>query len=174
MLASQWIVSDGGPLICVEQTLAALWGGISALTVPIEDLTSDYDRICQKFCFLFTVSLSRGQALALGEAKLDTAFWRSQTGELFIVQISTCEEHVDIGAVLDATRADDFENPRSTTIVSFASPDIVIFNSAASGAEAEGEWISTTVEPGSYRIITQWYERDPRCSLVLHRFDRFS
>ena len=92
---SNWITSNGGPLICMEQKLEASWGGTNFLSVPVPDLRSDYDRICQSFEYIRALPLVAGQALALGELKLETMFWQSSAAIPFVVQVFGSEEYFD-------------------------------------------------------------------------------
>ena len=172
MSLSKWIMSNGGPLICMEQKLEGSWGGTEALSIPTPGLRSDYDRICQTFEYIYTLPVAGGQALALGELTLDTTFWRSRTATLFLVQVATCEEDFDLGMTMSSVASDSFDNTCMITEFVFSSADIVVFDSAERGSDAKKPYIGSSLHPGTYIIRTRLFDADPTCSLLLHRFDK--
>ena len=128
-----WIMSGGGPLIGLEARFAASWGGVSRLTVLKAGAANDYERPSEKLGFLSSVPLQVGWALVFGEGPLDTAFWRSSNGTLFVVRTEYCDPDVDIRAIMSALDEKIFENPREVLEFTFELPDVILFDSAEEG-----------------------------------------
>ena len=171
-LESPWIMSEGGPLICLETALLHSWGGIFNLSVSAANATNDYDRACLTRRFLDTVELQSGSALIIGDEALDTCFWTSDEGCLYIVRIFFCESDFDLTEKLISLPHAIFDNPLDTLRMEFRSADITMFDSAEEGSDDEIKSVSAILEPGCYDILTQNFEPDDGTSLYLNKFQK--
>ena len=169
-----WIMSEGGPLICLEAKFAPSWGGVFRLTVSKTGAKNDYERPDNRLYFLQSIPLQVGKALIFGEGPLDTAFWHSDNDRLFIARIYYCEPDVDVDVIMRAVDESIFENPRESLEFYFGSSELIMFDSAEEGDEPDKKSVTASIEPGRYEILTQTYEPDELTALVLHRFDRIA
>lgn len=167
----KWIMSEGGPLICMEKRFMESWRGCDALSIGGDGAPNDYERAARVFDYLEVLSLRDGQALVFGEGPLDTSIWRSNGGQLFLVRVFACEEEVDVESAIQALKMHDFDNPGEALDFSFATSDLVLFDSAEAGNEPAKDCLAFSITPGRYKILTQPYHPDSLTSLVLHRFD---
>ena len=169
-----WIMSGGGPLIAMESKLQISWGGVLRLTVAQAAAETDYDRPPEELDYLQSIDLHDGSALIFGNGPLDTAFWQSQRGKLFIVRVIYCEPSFDFESVMRQIDRDGLCAPCEEMDFSFATGELVMFDSADDGAHTEKERVQARILPGKYKIITQTIEYANSAYLILHRFDRVS
>ena len=64
-----------------------------------------------------------------------------------------------------------FDKPKEILTCEIIAPHHVMFDSAEPGDDPDKKFVSISIKPGNYRILTQTYEPDAETSLVLHRFD---
>ena len=145
-----WIVSGGGPLICLEKRLENSWGGADALTVEAMNAKSDYDRACQPRDYVNIVPVKEGFALILGDMPLDSSIWTTNIGTLTIVRVFYSAPNKDVDELLSHLDQSIFSNPIESIAFSFQSSAISLFDSVEPGSEAEKPSLSFEVEPGNY------------------------
>lgn len=165
-------MSEGGPLILLEERLEPTWGGIDRLSIEVGDAKTDYDRACRLKGYLGVIPVPGGVAVLL-TAPYDTSVHRAPSGALMVVQIECAPPDFDdkfdqVVAGVDETM---FDRPYSTTQITFRSAALSMFDSAEPGGLATKERVLFAISPGTYRIATQEYEPDPETSLVLHRLE---
>lgn len=61
----KWIMSGGGPLICLEKRVCEVWGGVFRLSTPCSYEQNDYDRLEHCNDWLNVVPVGDTQALIL-------------------------------------------------------------------------------------------------------------
>jgi hypothetical protein len=169
------IQSAGGFLICVESRLADQWRGIDGLSVTpdasMTGVTTDYDRASRiPNQFVCVLRLRHGAALILGERPLITGVWKNSLNQAIIWRISYAEEDDDIPRLLGSLTEQSFEAPLESIEFSFDSPNVVIFDSAWPGDEAQSESVSFDIAPGRYQVTTHVVQPTPMTELLLHRF----
>lgn len=167
----RWIMSGGGPLICMEDRLRSLWAGNDGVTVPATHASTDYDRACELNSYLNLIQLKSGSALTLGDMPLETAVWSAGFGGVVIVRMFYANAAADIDAILH--RLDDriFLDPIETLNFQAASSKFVIFDSAYAGNDIDNEKIFFELPPARYRVDTQKLDPDDEISLLLHKFE---
>ena len=167
-----WIMSEGGPLICLEEASAASWGGVQRLSVKKPGAATDYDRACDGLRkWLTSAPLEDGAALFF-QGPFDTSFWqRAQDGKLFVVRIEACEIDTNFEAVMNDLDETMFESPIENLSFTFKQSDLIMFDSAEEGNEVNKKSVRQKIGPGTYNIITSYYETE-QLSLLFHRFDR--
>jgi hypothetical protein len=169
-----WIMSEGGPLICMEAALAPSWRGVFGLSLRSDEAPNDYERAGGVERYVETLPLQSGQALVFGEGPLDTSVWKAESGQVFLVRIFACDEGVDFDAIMRGVEQSLFDSPAEQLEISFATPDLVIFDSAERGLESAKDCLAFSLAAGRYRILTQRYDPSPEAWLILHRFDRIA
>lgn len=167
------IESLGGFLICVESRLARQWRGVDGISInpdaSTKGVATDYDRACgipnQYLCVL---PLRQGAALILGERPLITGVWKNHLNQLIIWRISYADPDDDVPSLLASLNEKSFGAPLESIEFSFGSRNVVIFDTAFPGDEAES--VSFDIEPGRYLVTTHVVKPTPSAELLLHRF----
>ena len=169
------VESAGGPLICIESRLSHQWRGIDGLSIKPDasmvGISTDYERTYRRpNKFLDVLTLTHGAALILGDRPLITGVWKNSFNQVIIWRISYAEEDDDVPTMLASLTEKSFEAPLASIEFSFDSPNVVIFDSACPGDEAQSESVSFDVAPGRYQVTTHVIKPTRRAELVLHRF----
>jgi hypothetical protein len=168
-----WIKSGGGPLICLEATLADAWQGIGGSLEPnLPPGMTDYDRGCGVDTYLGIISVGGGSALLLGDMPLQTFVWKD-LDEVIIARFIYAEAETELSDIMPTLDRRCFDNPVETLLYTNVDRDMVIFDSAYEGSSDEMKKLTFQLTPGNYRILTCPVEPDKSTSLVLRRFDRF-
>src|ERR1700704_1860564 len=169
------VESAGGPLICVESTLSRQWKGIDGLSVKpaasMGRISTDYERAYRgpNLC-LSALPLLRGSALILGDRPLITGVWKNALNQVIVWRICFADPADDVPRMLASLSEKSFEAPFESIVFSFGSRNIVIFDSALPGDEAQEESVSFEIAPGKYQVTTHLVHPTPRAELMLHRF----
>ena len=177
MRGLDWVMSAGGALICIGDDYVPFWGGILRLTIDSGIKKNDYERTYGLSRYADVVPLSKGNALLFGQGPLDTSFWIDKNQTIYIIRIYFCDSHADdtsFDKIMQNLDESLFERPREVLDFDVASSRLVMFDSANDGTDIDDKVVSVDIEPGRYRVLTQTYDPDPTCSLVLHRFDRLA
>jgi hypothetical protein len=169
------VESAGGPLICIECHLSPQWKGIDGLSIKPDastaGITTDYERAYRgPNKFLAVLKLKQGAALILGDRPLITGVWKNSLNHVIIWRISYAEPEDDVASLLASLTEKSFEAPLESIEFAFRSPNVVIFDSALPGDEAEAESVSFDMVPGRYQVTTHLVKPAPKTELVLHRF----
>lgn len=167
-----WIMSGGGPLICLETRCKKSWGGVDRLTVVCADANTDYDRACRARDYTSVIPLRNGSGLVLGGGPIDTSLWYAKSGAFLIVQVFCSEADVHEEAYLAGMNDTIFSNPIQRAEFSFGSEELILFDSAEPGDDIIGQSISFHIDPGRYRILTQTFDPSPDISFLLHKFEK--
>ena len=171
----RWIKSGGGPLVCIERRLARLWRGVDGNSTPrhIDTNDTDYERACGIGRYVGQIPVGDRVALVLGDSPLETSVaWLR--GDPVLVRLIYADPHVDFQELLSSTPDSAFENPSEALAYDAESEEHLIFDSAASGDEAERNGIIFSVRPGRLAVLTASGEPNDRTSWLLHRFVRVS
>ena len=169
------IESMGGPLICVESRFADQWRGIAGISIEPDasmgGVATDYDRACGiPNQYLSVLRLRHGAALILGDRPLITGAWKNHLDQIIIWRISYADEDDDVPSLLAALNEKSFGVALESIEFSFGSPNVVIFDSALPGDEAQSESVSFDIVPGRYQVTTHVVQPTPMTELLLHRF----
>ena len=166
-----WIMSEGGPLLLVEEALAHSWRGVFGLSVPATGMANDYDRACRDDAVICPVVVDGGTAFSLNSGgPLDSAFWQSPQGSTHLVQLVFGDHDVNYRDMLEGLSPTLFDDPDVVTHFACATGALVMFDSACAWTDLD-KLARTVVIPGSYEVRTKSYETD-RFLAVLHRFHR--
>ena len=150
--------------------------GIDGLSIkpdaPIAGISTDYERAYRgPNKYLAAITLAHGAAaLILGDRPLITGVWKNSRSEVIIWRISYAEEDDDIPSLLGSLTEQSFEAPLESIEFSFDSSNVVIFDSALPGDEAQSESVSFDIAPGRYQVTTHVVQPTPMTELLLHRF----
>jgi hypothetical protein len=169
------VESAGGPLICVESALSHLWRGIDGLSVKPDLLmagaSTDYERAYfGPNMFLKSLKLVRGAAIILGEMPLITGVWKDAENHVVIWRIYFADPDDNIPSMLASLPEESYGKSVESIEFSFSSPNVVIFDSALAGDEAQEELVSFEIDPGKYQLTTHIVRPTTRVQLLLHRF----
>jgi hypothetical protein len=170
------VESWGGPLICIETQLSHQWMGIDGLSIKpgasMVGISTDYERTYKGSpdSFLSILPLARGAALILGDRPMITGVWKNSLNQAIVWRISYADEDDDIPAMLASLSEKSFEAPWESIEFSFGSPNVIIFDSALPGDEAQSECVSFDMAPGRYQVTSHVVKPAPSTELVLHRF----
>ena len=138
----------------------------------IAGISTDYERAYRgPNRYLAAITLAHGAAaLILGDRPLITGVWKNSRSEVIIWRISYAEEDDDIPSLLGSLTEQSFEAPLESIEFSFDSSNVVIFDSALPGDEAQSESVSFDIAPGRYQVTTHVVQPTPMTELLLHRF----
>jgi Immunity protein 21 len=168
------VQSEGGPLICVENRLSHQWRGIAGLSIKPESslagISTDYDRAGLQKRFLEVLALMHGAALILGDMPLITGVWRNPLNQMIIWRIYFAEADDDVPSMLASLPEESYGAALESIEFSFDSRNVVIFDSALPGDEAQSESTSFDFAPGKYQVTTHVVKPTPSEELLLHRF----
>jgi hypothetical protein len=169
------IQSAGGPLICVESRLSHLWRGIDGLSVNSDasmvGISTDYERAYKRpNNFLTVLPLIHGAGLILGEMPLITGVWKNSLNQVVLWRIYYADQEDDVPRMLTSLPEETHNASLQSIEFSFGSQNVIIFDSAWPGDEAQSDSISFEIAPGNYRVTTHVADPTPRAKLLLHRF----
>jgi hypothetical protein len=134
-----WISSGGGPLLLLDETLLAYWGGTET-PVGRPSFPSDYDRACSVNGYLGTVAVGPGSGVVLWDSPLQTAWY-------FLPQIREgvlIRSEWDSGddAIIDSLeRTEEIEWSDTEHRILVTSGRLVLFNAADSNNSLRQEHI---------------------------------
>ncbi len=82
---TNWIQSDGGPLICILASAAHSWLGIDGIGPDgSENGETDYDRACSMSDYLDLIQVSGSVAIILGDAPMATSIVDAEDRGLYM------------------------------------------------------------------------------------------
>jgi hypothetical protein len=175
---SDWVESNGGPLLLLASELLPFWSGVRPPGVPESDTgwqydentDCDYNRVCRISGYLGLVNVGDGEGLVLGGEPLSTA-WCSSANSL--VRWIYADSDADVLKAL-TTLHDALWEP-TNLIFKVASSPLYLFNSAYPGNEIQQqspEPLKVALTPGEYSLFIADYKPDEDTALLLHRFVR--
>lgn len=173
--AMKWIMSAGGPLICLEQHLEPSWGGIDKLTIPCSGARTDYDRACEPYRtrppydYLNIVPVHGGEALLFGDVALDTALCKARSGALMVVRlIYACADFDDMfDSFMSKLDESIFDSPIEAIDFTIETSALSMFDSAEPGYNESKDRLLFELYPGDYRGVDQCIQ--PRSRRLLDR-----
>lgn len=172
-----WVSSDGGPLIVMEQKYLANWEGCdepsNGRVVEASfrwglEVATDYDRACDIEDYLGLIDVGEGKAIVLGGDEMPTTWFplpKSHEGILIRWFYGDSESNVINVAesMLDELWKD--ENFKFTVEDS----DLSLFAATESGNDKRYSRLKFKLSSGTYSIFTIEYE-DKKTSIICHRF----
>lgn len=165
-MATKWICSGGGPLLCASPTAIRKWRGIQGSS--IEQLKSDYDRACEQTDYISAIACGSSQVLVLGDEPLQSAFIQHSTGLIVIRWVSCASTEFAERAILQLPA----ELPEIEESIQFklGEDGIEMLDSACDGANSM-ESLSANASPGKFTISTERYKFDGLFEFLVHRFN---
>lgn len=177
---TQWVQSNGGPLLLLARSLLPEWGGSLRGTTGMdaefrwrgEGPATDYDRACDIKDYTGLIPVGSGHALVLGDEPLMTCWWpSSKDGGLLVRWVCADSEPF-------------LQNPQGLVGIRFTTTPHVLhavegehrlFDSALPGTDVSpNNALLVELEPGSYEVATGQFTPDSRTELLLHRLQRTS
>jgi hypothetical protein len=158
-----WIVSNGGPLLLLEEALLPAWRGTERAG---DASTSDYSRACAAG-EIALIGVGGCHGLVIGGEVLETSWWpgpERRRGTLVRWVFADDDDHVAecVKSVPDSLLGS------VDAILVVRSPELRLFDSAMPGDDIDTPFLSLYLEPGRYALRTARYRPDPRTELVLH------
>lgn len=170
-MTSDWIISEGGPLIVIDEALKKNWGGIFKLTLPDPSARSDYDRACSLTSQLEKIDVVGGSSLIIGDIPMNTCFWSSDPDNLCIVQICYSTPSFDVGKTMrNFSKKKGRLASEQSIVFNFYGRKISLFDSS-DGGDREPRAVNAPLNVGAYAIRTYVYQHDEETSLVIHSFE---
>lgn len=167
-MPTDWIVSNGGPLLLLEEGLLREWHGTDVGGAEWSGKRmSDYERACAKG-ELGVVPVGLGQGLVVGGEVLETAWVAdaSANGGVFVRWVFANSDH-DVERALARVPADSFG--RVDFVFTMGSEGARLFDSAMPGEDIVTRSIRVRLRPARYAVQTARFEPDEDTHLVLHR-----
>lgn len=158
-MSMNWITSDGGPLVLVEDKSLNEWQGIDG---------SDYDRACAIDDYLGSIEVGNSLALVLGDEPCQTAVYHSVLFGVIFVRWQWAENEISVQVCLDKLTNSVFDELVESLDYVVKNKYYKLFDAASSGSEASG--MAVALEEDIYIVQTARYEPDEKTSLILHRF----
>ncbi len=176
-MSSQWIDSEGGPLIVISDKLIPSWEGTREPTGRTlqasfrwddpEAPATDYDRACDVGEAVGCLEVGEGSALVLGDEPLSTTLVRRQNGVVF-VRWASAESEEAVELLLGNLPTSGFvEDPAKFVSLSGA---VSVFDAAYSSEEIE-DCLAFELGAGVYRVSSQVWEPDSESVLLLHELN---
>jgi hypothetical protein len=168
-----WIDSDGGPLILLSRELLTAWSGTDP-QVPGDDAAqavqeADYDRAGAVSGYIGLLPVAQGQGVVFGGEPLSTAWVPLTTTGGVFVRWSYGEEQTDVIGHVKHIEERIWESSGLTFMV--GRQPLCLFDAAWPGQEVP-EYLTITLDEGTYAIDTGIARPDNQTELVVHRFRR--
>ena len=171
-MISNWIMSEGGPLVVLDRSLKVGWGGIFRLTMPDLEASNDYDRACRVRSYLALIPVEGGISFVIGDIPMDSCFWYSGSNDFAIAQVCFCAADFDANKTMDSfTQEIEKLVPEQSIEFEFGGGSLVMFDSS-DGGDRQPEEASIYLPLGLYTISTYIFEPDSETSMVIHAFKR--
>ena len=154
---TEWIESDGGPLIAAPKSLVDGWKGVGR----------DYELACQLRGYTGIISRGAGQILVLNDEPLRTTALGPETDALIVRWIYAPSE-AEVARNLTSIRARLKTAVEKVTFL-VREPEQIIFDAAASASEISDS-LTLRLTPAEYEVVTFIDEPTPNVSLLVHRF----
>lgn len=161
----EWISSDGGPLIVIEENYLPIWRGASD---SLDGGLADYERVGEITDWLGFINVGAGTVLVLSGDDTATTWLESFTGSqsmlLRWIYANTEDEIINTAQSL-------FEKVKAeTNSVSWAIKcDLVLLAACEAGEDEMYPRLRIKIPSGNYKISTIEYE-DEQTSVICHCF----
>jgi hypothetical protein len=173
----QWISSDGGPLIVVEQKYLGFWEGCDAPSnnrVPEAkfrrglEVATDYDRACDIEDYIGLIDVGGGKAIVLGGDET-AATWLHfrESEEGILIRWFSGNSETDVLRAADSLS--DKSGKNENLEFTIEDSDLVLFAACESGNDNVFPRLKYSLPKGTYKIFTIEYE-DEQTSIICHRF----
>lgn len=178
-LPSEWITTEGGPLLLLQADLLPFWDGInqsaSFRAVDAEfrwsnqPYATDYDRACDVKGAVGLISVGVGFGLVLGEEPLRTAWMQSSSASGgIIVRLVTAENENDAARALNESSA-SMQWRREPLMLAIDDEAMVLFDAAEPGLELLDRRLHFALSKGSYTVETCLFSPGVETTMLLHR-----
>lgn len=171
---TRWISSLGGPLILMDQSASANWGGDRKKDTSFSQvgLKTDYDRVCEVVDYVERIAVDGNQALVLGDLPSDTTWIRTNSKELVLVRWiwAEHEDHV-LNTLTDFQ--DDQPWVDTGIVIFFASGELILFDSVYAGNEMT-DFLKIRTESGNFRVSTLSYQPTEQLNLFMIRLKQLT
>ena len=145
----RWIYSDGGPLLLLSDQYLSEWHGAEEHAATRHAHT-DYDRACAVDDYLGVIPVAQSQALVLGDAPMDTAWWPISHDRGIVVRVEFANSDGDVRQVL---HEDNYESFKPDGLELTLPPGgLWLFEAAYAGNELTPNSQRIDLEPGRYAI----------------------
>jgi hypothetical protein len=176
----EWIESQGGPLLVVEESLLLLWEGADAPSegrlVQAESRASpagiptDYDRACDVRRVIGQIEIGGHPSLVLAGEPLPSTWWPDPTqngGTIVRWRYANSEDEI-----ANALAGVSNELFMGQALHMSVNEPLVMFDAAMPGHDIVSPHLRFEISHGQYAVQTATYEPDSSTSLLLHRFVR--
>lgn len=176
---TQWVQSNGGPLLLLARSLLPEWGGSLRGTKGMdakfrwtgEGPATDYDRACDIKDYTGLIPVGCGHALVLGDEPLLTCWWPDETGDGGLFVRWVCADSDQFLQHLQGLV--DVRFTSSPHVLEVVEPEHRLFDAAVSGADVKpNNGVLVELEPGSYEVATGRFTPASTTELLLHRLRR--
>lgn len=176
---TQWVQSNGGPLLFLPRSLLPEWGGALRGTEGMdaefrwrgEGPATDYDRACDIEDYTGLIPVGSGHALVLGDEPLVTCWWPYSAGDGGLFVRWVCADSEQFLQHLQGLV--DVRFTSSPHVLEVVEGEHHLFDAAVPGADVRpNEALPVELEPGRYEIATGRFTPDSRTELLLHRLRR--
>jgi hypothetical protein len=106
----------------------------------------------------------------LGDLPLITGVWKNNLNQVIIWRMYCADQDDDVPSLLASLPEETYKTSLQSLEFSFDSRNVVIFDSALRGKEAQSESITFEIAPGRYLVTTHIVKPTPRAEFLLHRF----
>ena len=159
----KWIDSAGGPLIVTERRSLAHWNGSD---------NEDYASACSVDGYAGVIMKNQYPVLVLGDAPNSTAIFNLGDSTVVLVRWLYAETESDVMAHLAKIEEREFNNPNESVEIEWGNDELLLFDSALPGDEADNESLQFRLVPGRYKVDTIEFKPDKNTFLILHRFTK--
>jgi hypothetical protein len=176
---TEWISSNGGPLILLEEDLLPHWSGTdpprdgrvldTRFRLDILSVATDYDRACSADGLIATLDVGTGTALVIGGEPLDTKWVRLKDDEGYLVRWLFADSDADVDAAVLGVPAHLFS--KADLHIQIGGP-MRLFDSAFPGDQIVTSSALVEVSVGTYAVATAEYSPDSHTSILLHKLQR--
>ena len=158
-MASEWIQSNGGPLLLLPTELLGDWGGAA---------TSDYERACKIYDEIAGLGVGNGTGLVLGDEPHQTS-WASESDGGLLVRWVYADDEAHVWVAVDGLQESDFETSRGPSLVVGASGRCMLLDSADAGDNLQSEHLEVSLAPGTYSLQTANLAPNETTRALVHR-----
>jgi hypothetical protein len=180
-LVSNWVSSDGGPLLLVAEEYLLAWEGCENPSAGrkveaqfrwnLDGVATDYDRACDVHDWVGLIEVGQGKGLVLGDEPLTTTWFPLADGGLLVRWVCADSEEELIAA---ARKIPDSAYVDSGLCLQVRNSPLVLLQASESWDDQFYSRLEIQLMAGDYSISTSEYDADGMTSLICHRLKRKS
>jgi hypothetical protein len=170
--STKWVTSAGGPLILLDERRLNDWGGVFSPVTGEADpdgRDTDYARACEVEGYIGRIPVNSVEVLVLGDEPMPTAWVPNSTGGGTFVRWMAGEDEREFLDWVPKVPADILESDGRFLV---HDGKLILFDSAFAGRNVKKwpqDYLVIGLKPGSYEIMTAYYEPNERTLMVVHR-----